>query len=320
MYVKGWPLEEAAGDGGAAAGGAAAGAAAGASGAAAGADKGGDKGGAAKSEPSLLATGADAAAQAAAAAAAAAGAKGADKGGAADPKLKADPLAWLPEKFRVKKDGTDELDIEASAKKGMGSLAELEKRMKDTGLPPESAEAYEFKPPAGMEALELDGALSAEAKKGMHALGLTQKQYQGVMEMYLKSVNDTVTRGVQMGAAKATEALVKVWGPADGDKFKGNLALAHRAFAAFADKDDMALIDTIGNSPVILRVLSKIGRELNEDSSTDSLILSSESVDALMKDPAYFNERHPRHAEVKAKVMRHFEAKAASEARRAAAG
>lgn len=232
----------------------------------------------------------------------------------ADPKLKDDPLAWLPEKYRVKaEDGT--VKIEDSAKKLSQAYGELNKRMVDTGLPPDSADKYTFTPPKGMEKLELDADLTAQAKKGLHGLGLTQKQYQGVMEMYVGSLNNVVERGTELGAAKATEELAKTWGPADGAQFKTNLGLAFKAFNAFADEGDKAAMDQIGNNPATLRLLAKIGRELREDTSTAGEILSPESVETLMKDPAYMNPQHPRHAEVKTKVARHFEAQAAAQAR-----
>lgn len=263
---------------------------------------------AANPDPSLLAQGADAAAQAAAAAA--------GKPGAVKPPE--DPLAWLPERFRVKgEDGA--LKVEDSAKNVAKAYSELERRMKDTGLPPESPDKYEFKPPKGLEKLELDAAMSADAKKGLHALGLTQKQFQGVMEMYVQSLNGIVERGTTMGSQKAAEELAKSWGQPDTPAFRANLGLAHKAFAAFADEADKALIDQIGNSPVMLRVLAKVGRELQEDTAVEGQIMAGESLEALMKDPAYFNAAHARHAEVKAKVMAHFEAQAAVAARKAAA-
>lgn len=296
--------EEAAGDGGQGAG--PGGGDAGASGAGSGEGKG-------AAEPSLLSQGADAGAVAAAAAAAASG-KPAD---GTDPKLKTDPFAWIPEKYRVKGDD-GAVKVEDSAKKLAEAYGVLNRRMVDTGLPPETHTAYEFKPPAGMESLELDAALAGKAKEGLHKLGLTQKQYQGVMEMYVGSLNDMVTRGTVMGAAKASEALAASWGQPDTPTFKANLGLAKKAFNAFADEGDKAAIDKVGNDPVTLRILAKIGREMQEDTSGSAQILGTESIDALMKDPAYFNANHPRHAEVKGKVAAHFEAQARAQERRAA--
>lgn len=306
MLITKWPLqEEANGD---ADGGAAAAAASAASASAGGGDKGGEK----KGEPSLLAQGADAAAQAAAAASAAS-AKAAE-----DAKLKADPNAWLPERFRVFDGDGDakKLNQEASAKKVVGAYAELEKRMKDTGLPPASDTEYKFTPPKGKEKLAMDAAGEATTKKAMHGLGLTQKQYQGVMELYVNAIGDMAERGLQMGAENAAKALEHVWGPQNEPKFKANLALAHKAFTAFADEGDLAKIDEIGNNPIYLRVLAKIGRELREDTGVGADVLQSkENIEALMKDPAYFDEKNPRHAEVKGKVTRHFQAQAAAASR-----
>lgn len=311
MNIRLWGLHDAAGDGtgGAAAGGAGAAAGQGDAGAA-GQGAGAAGAGGAAADPSLLSQGAGAAGAVAD--------KGGDAGKGADPKLKADPHAWLPERFRVKGEG-DALNFEESGKKVAGAYAELEKRMKDTGLPPESPEKYEFKPAKGQENLQLDGERTAAAKKGLHALGLTQKQYQGVMEMYVAELSGIVERGTEIGAGKAKEALSKVWGAPDSDQFKGQLGLAHKAFMAFADDADKAEMDKIGNHPVILKILAKVGRELQEDSQVTGEIMSSESVEQLMKDPAYFNVADPRHREVVGKVQRHFKAQAEAEARKQAA-
>lgn len=280
----------------------------GAAAAAAGAAAKGDEG----KDPSLLAQGADAAAQAAAAADAA------SKKASDDAKLKQDPNSWLAERFRVKGEG-DALNFEESGKKVAAAYAELEKRMKDTGLPPAGEADYKFVPPKGKEALDMDAAGSAKFRKQAHAMGLTQKQYQGVMEAYVGVLDDLAVRGIQMGADKAAEELQQSWGPKAEPKFKANLALAYKAFNAFADKDDLEQIDMIGNNPTYLRVLAKIGRELREDTGVGAdTIQSKESVEALMKDPAYFDDKHPRHAEVKAKVTAHFQAQAAMAARTAA--
>jgi hypothetical protein len=139
------------------------------------------------------------------------------------------------------------------------------------------------------------------------------------MEMYLGELNTIVERGTELGAKKAAETLEGVWGKRDEPGFKGNLALAHKAFMAFADDADRAELDKIGNHPVILKILAKVGRELREDQVQTGQILSSESLEQLMKDPAYFDVKHPRHAEVVGKAQRHFQAQADAEQRKQAA-
>jgi hypothetical protein len=217
LYVYRYP------DGGAGDGGGGAGAAgAGAGGAGSGAAGGGSAGGGAGAGAAGAGAGAGAArcsakpAVAAAAGAAAAGAAAAD------------PNAWLPEKYRVFEGDGDakKLNVEASAKKMAEGHTALEKRMGDTGLPPEKPEGYKneavletLKKAAGDKAAEvkLPEAFLKDFNAWAHTAKLTQAQRDAALVAYMQGGEKMVEQAFDNAMASAQKELVKVWG-ADGVK------------------------------------------------------------------------------------------------------
>lgn len=292
-------LMDQAGDGtGTGAGGAGAGDAA----AAAAAAKGGDKG-AAGDDKSLLsqagAAGDDKSKAAAAAAAAAA----------------ADPLSWLPEKYRVKTADGKTVDVEASAKKVAEGHAALEKRMGETGAPPEKPEGY-----------KADGVLAKlkEANKGVevqvpaelikdfntwaHDAKLTQGQYDKALVAYLGGMQQLVDTAFDNAKASATTELVKVWG-ADG--MKPDSAQMQRAYKAFMTYAPAAMrtpaeMDKVGNNAIVLQILEAVGREMGEDTKIHGDGAAGDDIHAMMRTEAYWNKKHPEHQATVRKVNEFF--------------
>lgn len=220
--------------------------------------------------------------------------------------------AHVPAKFWDATKG--EINHEAWAKSYTG----LEQRMKDTGLPPKEADEYKFDPPAGLAAFDLDPDQAAAFRKEAHDMGLTQKQYQTVMEKYAAMIPGIAEQAVNYGRSKAEAALKDYYGTPE--KTSENVRLAFKAFNAYADEADAKEINRIGNMPAVIKILAKVGREMQEDPGVggDS-ILAAESLDELMaKDSPYWDPKHPKHASVKAKVAAHHEAAAKQKQRKAA--
>ena len=220
--------------------------------------------------------------------------------------------AHVPAKFWDATKG--EINHEAWAKSYTG----LEQRMKDTGLPPKDATEYKFEPPAGMEAFEPDPDLTAAFRTKAHEMGLTQKQYQAVMSEYAALIPSMAEQMVNFGRGKAEESLKSFY--KTPEQLTENVRLAFKAFNAYADESDMKEINRIGNMPAVIKILAKVGREMQEDPGVggDS-ILAAESLDELMaKDSPYWDPKHPKHASVKAKVAAHHEAAARQKQRKAA--
>lgn len=208
---------------------------------------------------------------------------------------------WLPEKFRVL--NGEALDVEASARKLAESYAGLEKRVGSGDVPPKSPDEYKVEVPeqfADVWDNEKFGAFKAEAL----AAGLTQKQLDFVLGKYFTVAPDLVAGGAKYDAETATAELRKTW--ANDAEFTGNINAAYKAFTAFAGEgDDM---DAIGNNPVALRILAKVGKEMGEAGGipAQATTASAESVDDLLRSPAYLDSKHQDHKAVSAKVQAHY--------------
>lgn len=103
---------------------------------------------------------------------------------------------------------------------------------------PEKADGYQLEAPKDMpEGLPYDGELAASFKAKAHELGLTQAQAAGLHDMFVSyqtglfsGALEQQTQQLEQRAAAATEALVKQWGPLDGDTAKKNFEVADQVF------------------------------------------------------------------------------------------
>lgn len=270
-----------------------AGAAGGAGAVAAGADGAGSAGG-------------DAAAGGAAGSALAAGAAGA-----------APTFDWLPEKYRVNAaDGA--LDLSASAQKLAGGYGELAKRMGDGGAPPATAAEYTVTVPDALK--EKVGDLSKDElftkfRDDMHGLGLSQKQFDGIMGRYLEMVPALVAGGQQYSAESATADLKKVW--TDDTSFQKNVGLAYRAGNAVASAAGMSFDDLekagLANNPTFIRLMASLGPEFAEDAppgaASSAGLMTEDDVKKLMISEANTNTKHPDHKATRARIDAYYNRK-----------
>jgi len=103
---------------------------------------------------------------------------------------------------------------------------------------PDKPEGYEFKVPTDLpEGLPYDAERATKLKTDLHGLGLTKDQAAAVHDMYINEVVGGASGAAEKQAAdnlaaaeKATDALVKRWGPLDGDTAKANFELADHVF------------------------------------------------------------------------------------------
>lgn len=207
------------------------------------------------------------------------------------------------DKFRGEDGNIDQLKLAKSYR-------ELEKKMGRGAddLPPESADEYEYPTdlPEGMTP-ESIGMKDLAAK--LHKAGAGKKVTALVMNEY----KALIARGMEMQgqmaeqkAQQAEEALKQAW----GQDFNRELARAQKAFQAVADDNDKAAMAELASSPAVMKMLAKLGRNLEEDSPVQSgTSLPSEDLNALMKSEAYWNAKHPDHDRVKQRVQQHFIAK-----------
>lgn len=302
LYVYRYPE----GGEGAAGGGAAAAGAAAAGGGASGQPAGGGNGAPAAGEAGSLLGGAAAAAGAGAAAAAAAA---------------ADPIGWAQEKYRVF-DGEGEakkLNVEATAKKIAEAHGQLEKRMGDTGLPPEKADGYKtdnvlaaLKAKAGDKAadVKLPEGLVKEFNGWAHAAKLTQAQYDSALQSYLGGIQGMVDTAFDNAMKSATEELTKVWGADATNPKSVPMQAAYKAYMTYAPAEmrTPAAMDKIGNNPIVMQILAAVGKEMGEDRRIHGEGAGGENVNTLMNSPAYWNKKHPDHTATVTKVNQFFAA------------
>jgi hypothetical protein len=234
----------------------------------------------------------------------------ADPAPPADPA--ADPSAWVPEKYRVaKEDGS--LDLEASARKVEAARSELEKRLGTGGAAPKTPEEYTVTVPDSMkDMVNLDeDAGFKEVRNSLHGLGLTQKQFDGVMGEYWKIAPALVGASSQLSAEACTAELGKLWTDPTTSKanFKHALNAATRVGSIAGVSMDEIESSGLANNPAFIRMMAALGPEFSEDTAQagGGGVLQTESgVQELMRSEAYTNEKHPKHAETVAKVRTFF--------------
>ncbi|KAF1030618.1 MAG: hypothetical protein GAK33_07889 [Burkholderia lata] len=283
---------------------------------AAGGDGGGAGGGAAAAGGE---GGGDAAAGAGGGSALAAGASAASEGGGAAGGAAAGGASnfdWLPEKYRVNgADGT--VDLSASAQKLAGGYGELSKRMGDGGAPPAAATEYQVTVPDQFKDAVGDlnnDKLFTEFRADMHALGLSQKQFDGVMAKYFSVVPGLVAGGQQYSSESATADLRKTWG--DDATFQKNVGLAFRASTAVAKAASMSFDDLekagLANNPTFIRIMAALGPEFAEDTSSNGSgggFMSEDDVKKLMLSEANTNTKHPDHKATRARIDAYYNRK-----------
>ncbi|EMA9718650.1 hypothetical protein U6378_003752 [Salmonella enterica] len=215
---------------------------------------------------------------------------------------------WLPEKYRVMgEDG--KLNIEGSARKLADAHTSLEKRLGSIGTPPKTADEYEPK-------VEIEGFNWEEFKadprmqsfmKTAHAKGITNDQMSFILGEYAQRAPELVGGAAELDSQSATAQLREVW-KTDAE-FKQNIGLAFRAFNSLADDADKGRIDEIGNNPMVIRMLAKVGAEMQEDAPAggDVNLEEQQTIRDLMKSPAYMDPKHADHERVSAQVKAYYQ-------------
>lgn len=223
----------------------------------------------------------------------------------------ADPLAWIPEKYRVFQEDKS-LDIQASARKVAEAHRSLEKRMGEVGLPPESPEAY--KPEGLPEGINVDELMKDEGTKAflkrMHAKGLTNAQVSEVLSFGLAEWAPKLLQSdAQQSTQETLAALKQSW--TDDAAMQLNLQHCWKASAEIAQKVGVSMEEIekrYGNDPLFIRMMAAIGPEIGEDGNVNagSGTGGVQSIEALETSEAYTNPKHPQHEEVSTRVRNYY--------------
>ena len=184
-----------------------------------------------------------------------------------------DLLVATEETTEAPADDTTSADASTSADAGATDAADLlsdDESGGSEGVP----ETYTFEPPEGLELdAETKGKIEAFADQARE-MGLTQKQYQSLIEYDLnraQQLNDVAVeswdRQVE-GWRKSAKADKEI----GGEKFAENLKVAESAIKQFGDPDLRALLKSpspenpnglaIGNHPAVLRFLNRVGKAI----------------------------------------------------------
>lgn len=237
--------------------------AAGGAGAGAAADQGGAAGAGGGSTAPVSALASGAGAGAAGAQSAAGGASGFD---------------WLPEKYRVAKDG-GEIDLEASAKKVAEGYAHLSQRLGAGDVPPKSPDEYAPKVEAegfNWDEFKADPEMQSFLK-GAHAKGVTNDQLSFILGEYARVAPTLVEGAGALTVEDCNAALAQVWKTpaeqAEGIRgaYRVTEMLASKAGVSFEEIEASGL----GNHPLFIRMVAALAPELGEDSSPNTSGMSS---------------------------------------------
>ncbi|MHA9129254.1 hypothetical protein ACYBCS_08480 [Klebsiella pneumoniae] len=215
---------------------------------------------------------------------------------------------WLPEKYRVMGDD-GKLNVEGSARKLADAYTHLEKRMGSGDTPPKTAD--EYAPKVEVEGFKWD-EFKADPRmqsfmKSAHAKGITNDQMGFILGEYAQLAPELVNGAAALDSEAAATQLRETW-KTDAE-FNKNIGLAFRAFNSLADDSDKGRMDEIGNNPMVIRMLAKIGAEMQEDSPAggDGNPEEQQTIRELMKSPAYMDPKHADHERVSAQVKAYYQ-------------
>jgi len=213
----------------------------------------------------------------------------------------------VPDKFIVK-DANGQVDHAATALKLSASYAGLEKRFGAGDVRPETAEGYKVNVPDAFkdkaDALAKDESFKAVVA-GAHAKGYSQAQLDFAVAEMLTGGGMAADPAKRTAECIATLKSVDGW-KTDGEYSQqvGHIRSAAKAFSEKAGVSVDEVLAGIDNNPVLMRFLAAIGPEVAEDrgASPEAQAQIQANLDTLMADPAYLNDRHPKHATLVAQV------------------
>lgn len=229
--------------------------------------------------------------------------------------------AWLPEKYRVKVEGSDEIDYQASSRKLGEGYKALEAKLGTgaAGTVPENADGYALTVPTDAEGKPLIEGVDLEDFKGdpiykdlaakAHAKGISNEAMQFFVGEYLQFAPQLFESNSMLSAQEATKTLSSIW--TDDTSMKKGLSQAARAVQGFAAEDGKpgsyaSLAAKFQNDPDFLAFAAKIGAEMGEDKpiASDPVAQADwqDQVNDLKADPAYMDKTNPKHASVMAKI------------------
>lgn len=222
------------------------------------------------------------------------------------PTEQAEPRPWefVPEKY-LRTTESGELDQTATAQQLAQAYSHLEKRLGSGDVRPETPDLYAPEV-AGLnwEVAKTHAAIPEFLSKA-HELGMTNAQVSFALSQVAIAATENLPQNQPMTQQDSEKVLREEW----GENYAGNLKSAIGAVNNFLpDGEREAFVQRYGNDPQVIKILSRIGAELNEDTivGLGQPVESAETIEQLMKSEANSNEQHPDHKATRAKVQRYF--------------
>jgi len=216
----------------------------------------------------------------------------------------------IPEKYRVsKEDGT--FDIEASARKLAEGHTNLEKKLGSGDAAPSAPTEYKINVPDEFkEAVASDAPEMQQFLADAHAVGMTQKQLDFVMNQYA-GILPQLASGNNFTPEAATESLKETW--KTEEEFNAGVKGAYRAAVGFGEKVGVSFDDMessgLTNNPVFMRIMAAVSKEMGEDKIPNDGAgggSGDSSIEALQASEAYRNPKHADHAKVSEQVRQFY--------------
>lgn len=170
---------------------------------------------------------------------------------------------------------------------------------------PKSAADYKMPElPEALKDLPLDTEVHNAFREKAHKIGLSQPQFELVMNEYLQLAPQLVAGAQQVTADQTIAELKTAWGN-DYQKQAANAWRGVSQIAAAAGLTVEQVEAELGNSPAFNRIMAAVGSQLREDTSVNTGGGPSNAgmADAgvLQASEAFRNPRHPEHAATVAK-------------------
>lgn len=234
--------------------------------------------------------------------------------GSPDPGIRHTALAagaeWsfdtVPEKYRVKNEA-GEWDHVATLRKVDEHRAALERRLgSGDHIRPKSPEEYKL--PETFKDLPLDEAATAKFRAEAHEMGLSQTQYEAVLNKWKDLAPELVGAAKKDSTETTIAALREHW----KDGFDAELRGAHRAVNALAQKAGLTYDEVdaaIGNNPAAIRMFAALSKEMTEDrtptSANGGMSGGAASFNQYIAEnwAAYSNPGDPKHQMVVARAL-----------------
>jgi hypothetical protein len=138
----------------------------------------------------------------------------------------------------------------------------------------------------------------------LHALGLSQKQMDGVVGELLSQGLKIRSEAPVMAEAECVATLRQLDGWKEPEQYSKQMTAARSAVKSFMGDQYDTVLERYGNDPLICQLLAKVGAELPEDrqASPEAQAQVQESLDRLQSHPAFLNPHHAEHANIVAQV------------------